>query len=168
MKPFNTLTAKSKLILKLLSACIVASLFNISNAAASTKGFQVAVVEHTTGAKEIIEGQYETGLKKLSKRDTPAKSSFNRSLTRCAANIMLNDYQSADGACTVAIEKYKNRSSLNYKYFKSIAYSNRGVARYLKGDMTAASDDLKMAASLDDNKIVMANLANIKAKIANH
>ena len=150
--------------LKLIGTCLAASLISFNSMAANTKGFQVAVVELTPGAKEIIEGQYQTGLKKLTLQKTAKRPSFNRSLTLCAANIMVNDFQSADGACTVAIEKYKNRNGMNHKYLRSIAYSNRGIARYLQGDKEGASTDLRTAASIDRNRIVMANLAKIKRK----
>lgn len=160
-KPLNEYKSK---LLKTSATLGLLGLTGFSNVAYSDE-FQVAVIEHTPGAKEIIEGQYASSVKKLTKMQSNKQLSFNKSLSLCAANIMLNKYQAADSACTAAIEKYQNKTGFSYKYFKSIAYNNRGIAKYLQGDKTGASLDLETAASIDKNRIVMANLTKLKEKI---
>ena len=132
------------------------------------KGFQVAVIRDSSGAKEILKGKYRLGLDKLAQHSSKKNSSFDSLLARCAARIMTRELKQAHLVCTDAIESYKNHKEPKYKYLKSMAYSNRGIARFLLGDIIGASNDLEIASSINKNKIVLSNLSNLQSQISNH
>ena len=89
----------------------------------------------------------------------------------CVASIKLSRFEEASTACTDAINAIEMSDSTlgrgrHGKYLKSIAYSNRGIARYLANDDTAAMTDFTTALMLNDNAIVKNNASTLKASLS--
>lgn len=144
---------------KKIGLLLTALLISFNSVAESKQlRLKLAVVEYATGSKEIIKGDYAHGLKKLEKAQSTERVKFDIATGLCAAKVMTREFEKAKPFCNQAIDVYKGRTSSKYHYLTSIAYSNRGVVRFKLGDAIGAEDDLKLAASIDENSIVKSNL----------
>lgn len=126
---------------------------------ASEPQFKVAVIKDFKGSEEIISGDFTKSIASLTKGYN-TQEKFEVSMGLCAAYIKTNNIEKTESACTSAINssKYISSNSKHAAYLKSVSYSNRGVARYLKDDISGAIDDLTTAILIDDNAIVKSNL----------
>ena len=142
-------------------------LSNSLSAIASEESFKVAIIGGTYGNEAILEGDLNTGIRKL-KRNSARKKSFETSMGLCTAYIKTKDINS-ESACSSAID---SANAMNWKskkgiYLKSLGYSNRGIARYMNNNISGAIDDLTIAVSIDENPITKNNLALVKNEFLN-
>jgi hypothetical protein len=152
----NTLVSKTLPALLLLSC---SSTFAIE----STEKFRVAVVKNTLGANNIVAGEYESSIAKIS--DTHLD--FNRAMNLCVAQIKTYNFELAENSCTKAIDSMSVNASRGRhgKLLKALAYSNRGIAKHLNNKSKTAYDDFLMAKSLSEDKIINDNMAYFKSSI---
>ncbi|REL30401.1 hypothetical protein [Thalassotalea euphylliae] len=131
---------------------------------AKLNGLKLAVVKNAIGSNEIVEGKYQLGLSKLSSAPKDLASSYNQEMGMCVANIKLNKLSLADSACSNAIRQIDkvNGPTHQKQYLKSLAYSNRGIVRYLADDSLGAYEDFTSALLVDNNTIVKGNLLTFK------
>lgn len=151
--------------LHIFALCILLASISLNSFAKNGENsFQVAVIEESLGAKEILNGDYFLGLEKLGHKGSENNQKFETLLGRCAARIMTRELKQALLVCTDAIESDENRFGYKRKYLKSVAYSNRAIVHYLLGNTATATSDLKKAASINKNHIVMENLAKLQSR----
>jgi len=127
--------------------------------------FQVAVVKGAIGTLDLTEGKVESGIKKLMASDK-SKSFYANKMNLCVAYLQSKSEHSdkSELACTEAIdslESVKHQSS-KVRYLTALNYSNRGVARVRKSQLTAALKDFEFAVEIDDNPITVGNLQKFK------
>jgi len=122
--------------------------------------FTLAIIKNATGTTDILKGKYQEGLTKLAKLKYRKDIKFNLATGNCVANIMLDKYDQAITFCDEAIETVDDDN-----YLKSVAHSNRGIARFKAGDVDGALVDLNLADQLDDNPIIDGNLDVLKLKM---
>ena len=127
--------------------------------------FKIAVVEDAIGTQEIMKGRYRLGLEKLSTKSARSFSQYDIAMGECVAKLMIKQLTQASESCSNAIEVYKSKKGSQYRYLTSVAYSNRAVAQYKLGKINSALKDLELAASIDDNDIVLENLTFLKSKL---
>ncbi|WP_206483627.1 hypothetical protein [Thalassotalea sp. G2M2-11] len=146
---------------KLLSPSILAPLaFTMASAMATenTSGFTLAVVEDATGSDEIIAGDYHAGLASIA--SITADKKFAHFTSLCVAHIKTANLASAETACTDAIKAIPAKASRGRhgKLLKALAYSNRGIARYLDGENLSAFEDFSKAKSLSKHTLIVENV----------
>ncbi|REL25904.1 hypothetical protein DXX93_04540 [Thalassotalea euphylliae] len=131
---------------------------------AKLNGLKLAIVKNAPGSDEIIAGDYQLGLDKLASAKQDPISSYNQAMGMCVANIKLNDLSLADKACSFAVEQIDKVTgpSAQKLFLKSMAYSNRGIVRYLADDNVGALEDFTSALLVDNNTIVKNNLLTLK------
>jgi len=127
-------------------------------------GLKIAIIKNAVGSNEIIAGNYQLGLSKLTNSSDSALIGYETAMGLCAANIKLNELITADKACTEAIEAIsalKGRGR-HREFLKAIAYSNRAVVRYLDKDKGAALEDLTSALLINDSSIIKNNIIALR------
>lgn len=136
-------------------------------ALANNAPLKVAVIKDAAQSDNIIKGKFVDSITSLSKKKLDALT-FEESTSLCVAYLRTKDSIKSEMACTAAVDSSKTIASKSNKalYLKSISYSNRGVSRYLSGDIPAAMDDLTTAILIDKNAITESNLASIKITYA--
>ena len=153
-----------KTILK--SAILTTLLLGTTHATLANEAiFQVAVVKGAMGTAEIAKGKVESGIKKLTASEINQRF-YDRKMNLCVAYLQSTFEHSdkSESACTEAInsiESIDNQSS-KVRYLTALNYSNRGVARYKKNQLTAALADFEFAVTIDNNPITAGNLQKIK------
>jgi hypothetical protein len=125
--------------------------------------FQVAIVKGAMATADITKGKVALGIKKL----TANKSSqdfYDRKMNLCVAYLQSTQSNKSELACTEAIDSIESikRQSSKVRYLTSLNYSNRGVARYKKNQLTAALNDFEVAVTIDNNPITAGNLQKIR------
>lgn len=132
---------------------------------ASEAIFQVAVVEGALGTQEITKGNLASGIKKLTASEQ-SKSFYANKMNLCVAYLQSDANQSdkSESACTAAIDSLTSAKpqSAKVRYLTSLNYSNRGVARFRKNQLTAALKDFELAVNINDNSITSGNLQKFK------
>lgn len=152
----------SKIILKKLLLSTLIATSSIS-AFAGKPVFQVAIVKDAVASNDIVKGDVESGLKKLTAR-AKANNSYDKKMGLCVAYLQSNNSQASESACTEAINSI-DELALNTKkalYLKSLNYSNRGVSRYKNADFDGALSDFSTAVAIDNNATTKNNLAFIR------
>lgn len=125
--------------------------------------FKVAVVKNTTGVAEIKNGDYQEGINAIASNTMDSNTKFNDTLNLCAAKLKLGEYTAAETACSNAITVISKAEITEHNnYLKSIAYSNRGIVRHYLTNKAGSFADFNQALSLDDNKVVRANVKALK------
>jgi hypothetical protein len=151
------------MIIKNLLATLLLSATHIT--LASDAIFQVAVVKDAIGTADITKGKLASGIKKLTE-DEKNQSFYANKMNLCVAYLQstseLND--KSESTCTEAINSLEamKRQSSRVRYLISLNYSNRGVARYRKNQLTKALKDFEFAVIIDDNSITSGNLQKFK------
>jgi hypothetical protein len=130
---------------------------------ASETALRVAVIKDSIASHNILSGDWNTSIIKLSRRNM-AHNTFERYMGLCVAYLKNKNNDRSEVACTTAIESLTSANLKNDHtlYLKAIAYSNRGVARYLKNDLTGAISDLSVAKSMNNNSITEGNFEFIE------
>lgn len=127
--------------------------------------FKIAVVEDAVGTQEIMKGRYRLGLEKLSTKSSRRVSDYDVAMGECVANLMIKKLETASKNCSQAIEVYFSKKGSHYRYLTSVAYSNRAVANFKLGRVDSALKDLQMAASIDENDLVLENLSVLQSRL---
>jgi hypothetical protein len=129
----------------------------------SNNTLKVAVVKNATGTRDIINGNFSSSIKKLTKRHID-EDSYGRNMSLCVAYLQIDNARLSESSCTAAINSIEamNLNSDKFHYLKSLSYSNRGLARYKNADISGALADLNDAVLIDDNVIAVNNLKIIK------
>lgn len=156
----------TKSILKnTLLATLLLSTTNLAMASESI--FKVAVVKGAIGTVDITKGEFESSIKKVTSNKT-YKEFYTSKMNLCVAYLQLNDNTKSEPACTAAIESLEEMSKSNKggKYLTALNYSNRGVAKYRKNQLTAALKDFETAVAIDNNSITKSNLVNMRLQLA--
>lgn len=168
MKPNNLITSITLLLTLLLSSTYSTTSLASDNTESSKNkalnGLKVAIIKDAIGTSELVSGLYNQGLEKLKTSTSQMEAGFEQATGLCVANLKTKRLSEADKACNQAIH-YINHvdSSINHiQFLKSLAYSNRGIVRYLSNDNLGALDDFITALLIDNNHIVQDNLINIK------
>lgn len=132
---------------------------------ASDAIFQVAVVKGAIGTADITKGKLASGIKKLTE-DEKNQSFYANKMNLCVAYLQSTSelIDKSEFACTEAIDSLEavKRQSSKVRYLTSLNYSNRGVARYRKNQLTKALQDFEFAVIIDDNSITAGNLQKFK------
>ena len=133
-------------------------------ASAQTPALKVAVVKGVLGSQNIVAGDIETGIKRLSRQNS-TETAFDKAMGLCVAYLKSDNTIKSESACTAAVEASKliQSESSNALYLKSLSYSNRAVAKYLNDDIDGAVSDLTLAKSLSVNNVTTGNLAFIQS-----
>jgi hypothetical protein len=148
-------------LLKTLMATLVLS--NPVLAFESDATLRVAVIKDATGTNDIVKGNFDTGITKLTRRHKD-EGSFNRNMGLCVAYLQSDDAIQSESACTAAIDSAKEIGFKSDKadYLKSLSYNNRGISRYINNDISGALSDLNAAVLIDENTITASNLKLVK------
>jgi len=130
-------------------------------------GFKVAVAKGAVGSSNVVSGEYHQGIAKLNSDDN--SSSFDNLITLCAAQIKTLKLEAAESSCSSALSALSTNATRGRhgKLLKALAYSNRGIARYLNDDDSGAYKDFVIASNLTNNKIVSENLQYLESKLSN-
>lgn len=152
----------SKIILKKLLLSTLIATSSIS-AFAGKPVFQVAIVKDAVASNDIVKGDVESGLKKLTTR-AKSNNSYDKKMGLCVAYLQSNNSQASESACTNAIYSIDELALYTKKalYLKSLNYSNRGVSRYKNADFDGALSDFSTAVAIDNNATTENNLAFIR------
>ena len=137
-----------------------------TTALANSASFKVAVIENARGSAELFAGNVSEGMDKLNEKE-PSPTSFDTSTGLCVAYMKSELIEKAESVCTTAIEQIESLDSRHQstQYLTSLSYSNRGISRYIKKDITGALDDLTTAILIDSNPITQSNLHTAKKYI---
>lgn len=150
-------------------SALVASIILVSPTLVFAKatGLQVAIVKDSLASQNILSGDFEKSIKRLTHKKR-SSSAYEKNMGLCVAYLKSNNSEQSESSCTTAIESLSSINTKNSRalYLKAIAYSNRGVARYLNDDLTGAIDDLTIAKSIDENSITKGNLRFIEQAYA--
>jgi hypothetical protein len=149
------------ILLATLSPILVIS--NPVSAFESNNTLKVAVVKNATGTRDIIKGDFSSGIKKLTRRHVD-ENSYDSNMSLCVAYLKVDNARLSESSCTAAINSVEAMNLNNDKslYLKSLSYSNRGIARYKNADISGALADLNAAVLIDDNVIAASNLKIMK------
>lgn len=153
----------------LILTSIMGSMLTAASASvlADESTFKVAIIKSPETAANISEGEYKEIIANLSTTKAKGKyDSFEKNTALCVAYLKTNNISESEPACSSAIESAQtlNLKSKKASYLQSISYSNRAIARYLKGDVDGAMSDLTTADSINSNKISRANLEVMSSK----
>jgi hypothetical protein len=161
----NTKVIKASLIAASIIAGTSAVKADVFDKKLTMSNLKIAVVKGALGSKEILSGEYSAGLDKISSESKLALQDYDKAMGVCVASLKLRNYDQAKSACTKAIVAVNdlNGTSTQEKFLKSIAYSNRGIVRYLSNDSYGALSDFTTALLVDRNAIVKGNLIAIKS-----
>ncbi|WP_426360353.1 hypothetical protein ACPUVO_09110 [Pseudocolwellia sp. HL-MZ19] len=156
---------KTILLTSLISSSLVMASTSVM---ASDSKLKVAVIKNTAMSSEISKGEYQEIIASLSNTSSATEyNDFEKNTALCVAYLKTSNTVESEAACSSAIESAKTleTSSKRANYLKSISYSNRAVARYLKNDVVGAMSDLAVANSIDSNKISKINLEVMNSKL---
>ncbi|HCV05439.1 hypothetical protein L1264_17195 [Pseudoalteromonas sp. APAL1] len=148
-----------------LKTILITSLCMSSNwVLANDIDFKLMVVDDEASSIAIMQGDYNAGLV------TSAEDSANQYIApfnRCVASVKLKQFEKAEADCTEAISLLKEIKASRFKRneLTSFALSNRGVARFMANNDTAAIADFYEASRLDDNEYVSFNLNRAKQEL---
>jgi len=133
------------------------------SAVANENTFKLAIIKDYLGSREIVNGNFTKSIAYLTRKNAD-NSSFELNMGLCTSYIKTHNINHSESACTAAITDLQSITADNKQvtYLKSVSYSNRGVARYLKDDFTGAIEDLITAISIDSNSITEHNLLLVK------
>ncbi|ASP48438.1 hypothetical protein [Cognaticolwellia beringensis] len=127
--------------------------------------FQVAIVKGAIGTSDLTEGKVESGIKKLT-ANKKNQDFYANKMNLCVAYLQSKSKHSdkTETVCTEAITSLESveHKSNRVKYLTALNYSNRGVARYRKNQITAALKDFEFAVEMDKNPITSGNLQKFK------
>ncbi|MGS0535745.1 hypothetical protein [Pseudoalteromonas sp. SaAl2] len=148
---------------------LVATLLTSSTAVlADQTDYKLMVIENEVSASALSNGE----MMALTKDNEVIKNNPNRAyeipFNSCAANVKLSNYADAESLCTQAITLLKSSKVPSYKRneLTSFALSNRGVARIMSNNETAAISDFYEANQMSNNDLVNHNLNRAKQNLA--
>ncbi|MEZ7278726.1 hypothetical protein LY624_08200 [Pseudoalteromonas sp. N1230-9] len=97
-----------------------------------------------------------------------ATSQYETAFNRCALSVKEKNFSEAESLCTQAISLLSTSKVPGYKRreLTSFALSNRGVARIMSENDTAALSDFYEAVQISKNELVNHNLSRAKQNLA--
>lgn len=134
---------------------------------ANDSHLKVAIIKSAETTAKVSEGEYKEIIANLSTSNVSGKyNNFEKNTALCVAYLKTNNISESELACSAAIQSSETLSAQNKRtsYLQSISYSNRAIARYLKGDVSGAMTDLTTANTLNSNKISKVNLEIMNSK----
>lgn len=154
----------------LLLTSIISSVLAIAPTTlmASEGKLKVAVIKSEESVSNLSTDEYKEIIAKLtSSKKKGQYNDFEKNTTLCVAYLKTKNSIESEAACSSAIESAQTLDTHNKRtsYLKSISYSNRAVARYLKDDVVGAMSDLAQANAIDTNSISKANLEIMNSKL---
>lgn len=153
----------------LLKRIALTSLLTCSAVAvADQSDYKLMIIDDASTSTAIIAGQYETVLSNSLEQSVDLERSYELAFNRCAANVKMKNFADAETLCTQAISLLKSSKVPSYKRreLTSFALSNRGVARMMAKDNTAALSDFYEAVKISENDLVSHNLDRAKQNLA--
>ncbi len=154
---------------KLVSTTLPAALVLCSASAlasSSFEGLKVAVIKNAVGSSNVVAGDYHQVIRESEQKSTTADE-FSTTMSLCAAHIKTYKLEAAERSCSDAIEfiPAKATRGRHGKLLKALAYSNRGIARYLNKNHDGAFEDFVKATSISDDKIITDNVEYFKSAL---
>ncbi len=148
----------------LINAMLTVIVFSNSTLASENQTkLQVAIVKDSIGSDKILSGDLAGGIKKLA-RQRLHQNNYEKHMGLCVAYLKSKEPELSESSCTAATKSFEKTHFIkgHAPYFKALAYSNRGVARYVNNDLAGAINDLTLAKSIDANSITEGNLKFIE------
>ena len=133
---------------------------------AGSNGYKMVVIE-----EDLIAGAISTGnISSVLEADKLAKTDdvFARQMSLCVAYAKTEQFDLAEKACHKAVivsRQNATRPSEIDRELKSYAYSNRGVAKMLKGDNIGALADFQRADEIESSSVSQHNLSKLIAQL---
>lgn len=129
-------------------------------ASSSIDGLKVAVIKNAIGSSHLVAGDYEQVLSEEMVK-TSGSDEFSTTMSLCAAHIKTYKLEAAERSCSDAIAYIPANASRGRhgKLLKGLAYSNRGIARYLNKNYEEAFEDFAKAKSISNSKIIANNIS---------
>ncbi|WP_062564437.1 hypothetical protein [Pseudoalteromonas shioyasakiensis] len=146
-----------------LKPCLWLILFVCSNFVfANNNDFKLMVVDDNASSKAIMQGNFANSLETMNEANN-----YIVPFNRCVAGVKLKQLDKAEQDCSQAIAMLKKVNAPHYKRneLTSYALSNRGIARLMAKNDTAAIADFYEAVQLNNNELVSFNLNLAKQEL---
>lgn len=141
-------------------ALLVAGLGMTTTVTASEMLELTTAQREVLGTREVESGDFALGIAKLERALGHANNKFSRSpalVNLCVAHAAAGDLERASDYCNAALETGVDAA---------LAYNNRAVVNYMRGDMTACLQDLERAAELKrSHRVIQRNLERVRGKV---
>ena len=147
-----------------ISSILATLLLTTTNpVSAADAKFKVVVVKGAVGSVDITKGELASGIEKLTTNKSD-QDFYASKMSLCVAYLQARYNDKSESTCTAAINSLESLPHANSKvrYLTALNYSNRGVARYRKNQLTAALEDFQTAVAIDQNPITNDNLASMR------
>jgi hypothetical protein len=148
------------------------ALANNQLATDSLSGFKIAVIKGAPGSKQILQGNYVNAINEIKTQtakplpQAPLASAYinyELALGMCVANLKLKALTLAEHSCSQAVNLIsQGKLPTASPYVKALAYSNRGIVRYLNNDEYGAVDDFTSAILISREPVISHNLSRFK------
>ncbi len=162
------LTRKLIMFKPLLKRLALSSLLTCSAfAIAEQSDYKLMVINDSDSSQAIMQGQYDAVLNNTAQA-TDLNSQYELAFNRCAASVKSKNFSHAESLCTEAIKLLNKSEVRGYKRreLTSFALSNRGIARIMSKNDTAALSDFYEAVKMSGNDLVNHNLNRAKKNLA--
>ncbi|MDI4650769.1 MULTISPECIES: hypothetical protein [Pseudoalteromonas] len=144
-----------------LKPCVWLILFVCSNFVFAND-FKLMVVDDNASSKAIMQGNFANSLETMKEANN-----YIVPFNRCVAGVKLKQFAKAEQDCSQAIAMLKKVNAPHYKRneLTSYALSNRGIARLMAKNDTAAIADFYEAVQLNNYELVSFNLNLAKQEL---
>lgn len=124
---------------------------------ASPDAFQMMAIEDSAHGKLVTKGRYEEAIERIESRSSRSKA-FAAQNNLCVAYAKTMALYKAVVACETALEARELRKPATHFHLpasrrilrdRAIALSNRGVLRFVMGDLDGAREDFEVAIALN-------------------
>jgi hypothetical protein len=158
--------SRNKPVPALLLGVSAALLGTVGHAADDTR-FTLTAYSNVVGGREILHGDYQTGLARINAQASSEPDAELVSLNRCVALTMTAQWPAAQVACNAAVHEAERArtsepvtASVQDRHLHdetiAIAYSNRAVLEWLTKDLKGAAQDLERAKALSPGGAMVA------------
>ncbi|QOL26829.1 hypothetical protein LP316_05905 [Thalassotalea sp. LPB0316] len=131
---------------------------------ADESNFKVAIIKDAAGSKDIIKGNFNESLTKMTQTPATLIEKFEQAMGLCVANIKLSQLDAAEANCSSAIDAglAMETSTASRNKLSALAYNNRAISRALSEDTLGALDDFTSAMLLNQSSLINNNLTHFK------
>ncbi|WP_404340169.1 hypothetical protein [Pseudoalteromonas mariniglutinosa] len=153
----------------LLKRIALSSLLTCSAIAlADQSDYKLMIIDDANTSAAILQGHYESVLNQQVKVNNDQTRNYELVFNQCAVSVKLKNFNDAETHCTQAISLLNSSKVPGYKRreLTSFALSNRGVARIMANNNTAALSDFYEAVQISANDLVSHNLNRAKQRLA--
>lgn len=152
MKPLTKLVS-NKLLTRSALVLVTTLSINATHAESESVAYAMSVLEDSTGAKDILRGDYGQVIENLATSTPRAAGKFATQTNLCVAYTKSGDFSSAEHACDSAVAVTRKalaevRGSYSAGFTQrslrrelAVALSNRGVLRVHSGETELAGQD---------------------------